>query len=398
MPSRGAPKKNEQRSALAKKHAQKKQLSRNGGSAAASRGTDNRVEVNREMARRARSLAAGEPIHSGGAASAPKSLKSIMELASVDEFLSHADMSQREFEVRRGWYDDGADTTTVVSSSSSSQMIINGTTSDHYFSASNNRSENSKNHIFSSSSSSINGSNPNTGQDGSSDQAYDWHALPMPERPPWRHSDSAEKLEAREVEAFLSWRRRLALTEEKVWAIQEHQVSSDARVTPYEKNLEVWRQLWRVVERSDVLVQVVDARQPLFYYSQQLHEYAQSHFRGLNFLQGKVARGSGPRDNQQKGKKQQLSQYVSTEEDIAPPEGASAAHVERLMILNKADFLTTSQRREWAKVLSSPEFRAKGLRFVWFSAKLEQDKLNAAERADRHEELQALGQQGPVTW
>lgn len=27
-------------------------------------------------------------------------------------------------------------------------------------------------------------------------------------------------------------------------------------LTPFEKNLEVWRQLWRVLERSDVIVQV----------------------------------------------------------------------------------------------------------------------------------------------
>jgi ribosome biogenesis GTPase A len=27
-------------------------------------------------------------------------------------------------------------------------------------------------------------------------------------------------------------------------------------LTPFEKNLEVWRQLWRVLERSDVVVQV----------------------------------------------------------------------------------------------------------------------------------------------
>lgn len=45
-------------------------------------------------------------------------------------------------------------------------------------------------------------------------------------------------------------------------------------VTPFEKNLEVWRQLWRVLERSDVIVQVVDARDPLFYRSEDLEEYA----------------------------------------------------------------------------------------------------------------------------
>ena len=45
-------------------------------------------------------------------------------------------------------------------------------------------------------------------------------------------------------------------------------------MTPFEKNLEVWRQLWRVVERSDFIVQVVDARDPLFYRSEDLEDYA----------------------------------------------------------------------------------------------------------------------------
>lgn len=44
------------------------------------------------------------------------------------------------------------------------------------------------------------------------------------------------------------------------------EASSDhLEVTPFEKNLEVWRQLWHVRERSDVIVQIVDARNPLFY-------------------------------------------------------------------------------------------------------------------------------------
>jgi hypothetical protein len=34
-------------------------------------------------------------------------------------------------------------------------------------------------------------------------------------------------------------------------------------LTPFERNIEVWRQLWRVVERCDVIVQIVDARDPL---------------------------------------------------------------------------------------------------------------------------------------
>ena len=49
-----------------------------------------------------------------------------------------------------------------------------------------------------------------------------------------------------ERNAFLDWRRKLVDVEEN-----QHLL-----LTPYEKNLQVWRQLWRVVERSDVVVQV----------------------------------------------------------------------------------------------------------------------------------------------
>ena len=45
---------------------------------------------------------------------------------------------------------------------------------------------------------------------------------------------------------FLVWRRNLAIIEEEEKLI----------LTPFEKNLEVWRQLWRVLERSDIIVQV----------------------------------------------------------------------------------------------------------------------------------------------
>lgn len=50
----------------------------------------------------------------------------------------------------------------------------------------------------------------------------------------------------KEKEAFIEWRRSLSDLESN-----EHLC-----LTPFEKNLEVWRQLWRVVERSEVVVQV----------------------------------------------------------------------------------------------------------------------------------------------
>lgn len=44
-------------------------------------------------------------------------------------------------------------------------------------------------------------------------------------------------------------------------------------MTPFERNLEVWRQLWRVIERSHLVVQIVDARNPLLFRSTDLEKY-----------------------------------------------------------------------------------------------------------------------------
>ena len=44
-------------------------------------------------------------------------------------------------------------------------------------------------------------------------------------------------------------------------------------LTPFERNLEVWRQLWRVIERSHLVVQIVDARNPLRFRCDDLEAY-----------------------------------------------------------------------------------------------------------------------------
>lgn len=45
-------------------------------------------------------------------------------------------------------------------------------------------------------------------------------------------------------------------------------------MTPFERNIEIWRQLWRVVEASDLLIQIVDARNPDAFYCEDLFAYA----------------------------------------------------------------------------------------------------------------------------
>ncbi|RWS28841.1 large subunit GTPase 1-like protein, partial [Leptotrombidium deliense] len=87
--------------------------------------------------------------------------------------------------------------------------------------------------------------------------------LCVPRRPIWDKDTSPELLAEREYQSFLDWRRELAILEEK----------ENAVLTPFERNIEFWRQLWRVLERSDVLVQIVDARNPLLFYCEDLVRY-----------------------------------------------------------------------------------------------------------------------------
>ena len=92
----------------------------------------------------------------------------------------------------------------------------------------------------------------------------DKNSLRVPRRPSWNVEMTRGELLTAENEAFLKWRRDIAMLEDEV--AQQAKIE----LTPFEKNLEVWRQLWRVVERADVVVQIVDARNPLMYYCDDL--------------------------------------------------------------------------------------------------------------------------------
>lgn len=87
--------------------------------------------------------------------------------------------------------------------------------------------------------------------------------LSVPRRPHWDNTTTAEQLHRSERESFLDWRRGMAQLEDEEGLL----------LTPYEKNLEVWKQLWRVIERSRLVVQIVDARNPLLFRSADLEKY-----------------------------------------------------------------------------------------------------------------------------
>nr|XP_033329259.1 large subunit GTPase 1 homolog [Megalopta genalis] len=133
--------------------------------------------------------------------------------------------------------------------------------------------------------------------------------LKIPRRPKWDATTTAQELQAKEKEHFLEWRRTLSLLQE----------AEELILTPYEKNLEFWRQLWRVVERSDVVVQIVDARNPLLFRCEDLESYVK---------------------------------------EVDPRKM-------NIILINKADFLTEEQRKEWAKYFSDINVRV-----AFFSATL----------------------------
>lgn len=147
--------------------------------------------------------------------------------------------------------------------------------------------------------------------------------LTVPRRPAWDSTTTAEQLDRAERDSLLEWRRGLA----------ELQENNDLLMTPFERNLEVWRQLWRVIERADLVVQIVDARNPLLFRSDDLEKYVK---------------------------------HVG-------------ARKENLLLVNKADMLTFEQREAWADY-----FEAAGVAYKFFSASLAKE-LNEARDAEEYE-------------
>ncbi|XP_075591066.1 uncharacterized protein LOC142597951 [Dermatophagoides farinae] len=51
--------------------------------------------------------------------------------------------------------------------------------------------------------------------------------------------------------------------------------SENICITPFERNLNFWEQLWRTVEFSDVLLIIIDARSPLLFFNILFYNYVQ---------------------------------------------------------------------------------------------------------------------------
>jgi large subunit GTPase 1 len=153
--------------------------------------------------------------------------------------------------------------------------------------------------------------------------------LKVPRRPPWTKDMHPDLLDQNERRSFLEWRRALASVEEDERLV----------LTPFEKNLEIWRQLWRVCERSDIVVQVVDARDPLFYRCLDLEAFVK---------------------------------------EIDPAK-------KTMLLLNKADLLSTELRDAWSQY-----FDDNGIEYLWWSAKAATEQVELAEKKEKQDAAAAL--------
>lgn len=158
--------------------------------------------------------------------------------------------------------------------------------------------------------------------------------LTVPRRPHWDKNTTRNELDAMERENFMDWRRGLA----------ELQENHDLLMTPFERNIEVWRQLWRVIERSDIVVQIVDARNPLLFRSEDLEIYVK---------------------------------------ELSPQK-------RNLLLVNKADMLTDKQRETWADY-----FERNQIDFRFFSAQMAKEANEARENesgSEDEDETEALAE------
>jgi large subunit GTPase 1 len=140
-------------------------------------------------------------------------------------------------------------------------------------------------------------------------------SLKIPKRPKWNKGIPPKEYERLEREAFLNWRRGIADEEEK---------NMNYAITPFEKNIEVWRQLWHVVDRCDLLIQIVDGRNPLYFHCPDLESYIK---------------------------------------DVNP-------NKQCLLLVNKADLLHEKVRKSWADY-----FDENGIKYLFFSALKEGIKI-----------------------
>ncbi|CAH1785669.1 unnamed protein product, partial [Owenia fusiformis] len=85
--------------------------------------------------------------------------------------------------------------------------------------------------------------------------------LDMPKRPKWDYSMSKSQLITREETYFRTYMENI---------YEKHDAGD---LSYFELNLETWRQLWRVLEMSDVILLITDIRFPVLHFAPTLYDF-----------------------------------------------------------------------------------------------------------------------------
>ena len=151
--------------------------------------------------------------------------------------------------------------------------------------------------------------------------------LSIPKKPKYKKGMKKEEYIKMEKESFLAWRKALA---------EEEMKNINKAITPYEKNIEVWKQLWMTVEKSQILFQIVDGRNPLYYRCPDLENYIKE---------------------------------VDKNKEI-------------ILIVNKADLMNDDVRKNWADY-----FKIHNIKYLFFSAVNEIEKMEKGENITQSEKI-----------
>ena len=151
--------------------------------------------------------------------------------------------------------------------------------------------------------------------------------LSIPKKPKYKKGMKKDEYIKMEKESFLAWRKALA---------EEEMKNINKAITPYEKNIEVWKQLWMTVEKGQILFQIVDGRNPLYYRCPDLEKYIKE---------------------------------VDKNKEI-------------ILIVNKADLMNDDLRKNWADY-----FKTHNIKYIFFSAVNEIEKMEKGESITQSEKI-----------
>lgn len=91
--------------------------------------------------------------------------------------------------------------------------------------------------------------------------------LDMPKRPPWSADMTPQELNSLEHKYFNNYLNQLFAKADGTGE------GNNKSLSYFDLNLETWRQLWRVIEMSDIILLVADIRHPIFHFPPSLYHY-----------------------------------------------------------------------------------------------------------------------------